>query len=266
MNRKLLLYLLILLLIFTSIWVVFTLFPIIPGKSKHILSVEKESRLGDRIVNEALRKDPLFKEIHSEFADSCIEIIKERLLIALGVSAYNYTFILVKDSKVNAFTLPGGYIIIYSGLIDFTESPEEIAAVIAHEMGHMEKRHVVSRLVKNLGISILLSGDKFVVGEIGKTATSTVFDRRQEKEADMFSMELLEKANIEPRTLAVFFRRINRTSWGYNNKNMEILMSHPHNDRRIKSALEYKPAKDFKSESFEIDWELFKKVLKEEEP
>ncbi|MFC1733700.1 M48 family metallopeptidase [candidate division KSB1 bacterium] len=262
MSRSLLINLIKLIVVFIGVWLIFTIFPVIPGKSKHLISVEKESKLGDKIVNEVLREDVSFNEINNTYTDSCINLITQRLIKALGPSAYHYTFIVIKDSKINAFTLPGGYIVIYSGLIDFIEKPEELAAVIAHEMGHMEKRHVVSRLVKNLGVSILLSGDKYVIGEIGKTAATTAFDRRQEKEADQFSMELLEKAEIEPRTLAVFFRRIKEEYRGFN-KNIEIIMTHPHHDRRIKAALEYKPAKDFKSKPIEIDWERLKKVLRD---
>ena len=263
MRSSTFLKLVLILVIFAGIWILFTLFPIIPVKSKQIISVESECKLGDKLVKEILKDDKNFKPIHKPYTDSCLRVIKDRLLTALGHTEYNYTFLLIENKEVNAYTLPGGYIVIYSGLIEMTDSPEELAAVIGHEMGHVEKRHIISRLMKNLGISVLLSGDTFVLGEIGKTAASTVFDRKQEKEADQFSLKLLDKAHIEPRMLAVFFRKINEDHDAFTN-NAEFLMSHPDLDSRIRMALEYKPEDNFKKEAFQLDWEKCKEEIKGE--
>ena len=65
---------------------------------------------------------------------------------------------------------------------------------------------MVSRLIKELGIEILTSGDPYVIGEVTGLLTSTSFDRKQEEEADLFAANLLETSSIEPRTLATLFR------------------------------------------------------------
>ena len=73
-------------------------------------------------------------------------------------------------------------------------------------------------------------------------------------------MQLLEKAGISPRVIAAFFRKLNRENLNYNEK-IEFLMSHPHNNARIKRSLEYKPSYDFKTLPFDLDWNKIKEGL-----
>ncbi|MBA3899134.1 MAG: M48 family metallopeptidase [Bacteroidetes bacterium] len=256
-----------LILIFAGVWAAFILIPISFEKPELQLSVANEEKLGDLIVAQIISLDKSLKIVRNPGLDSAMNIIVNRLTEVAGPTDYNYKIKVVENEQINAFTLPGGNIFIYSGLIDFSEHPEEVAAVLAHELGHVEKRHVVSRLVKELGISLLLTvltgADNVLTNEIGRTALSTVFDRNQEHEADYFALEMLEKANINPKVMATFFRRLNEKLGGYN-KNLEMLMTHPHNNSRIKSALEYETAPDFKSVTLGLDWKKVKLSLNQE--
>ncbi len=169
---------------------------------------------------------------------------------------------MVFDSDmINAFTVPGGNILISTGLIGFCDSPEELAAVIAHEMGHVEERHVVSRLLKELGIEILTSGDQYVIGEVSGLLTSTSFDRKQEEEADLFAANLLESSSIEPRTLATFFRKLEEEMDNELMQHFEIISTHPNFRSRIREALSFKPAKDFEAEAIDLDWGIIRAEL-----
>ena len=129
---------------------------------------------------------------------------------------------------------------------------------MAHEIGHAENKHVVKRLAKELGVALLFSilsgGDAVVLNEVARTATSTVFDREQEREADDYCMSLMEKAKLNPKSLATFFRRVDEMTGDVDN-NMEIIMTHPNNNSRIKNALEYKLKPNFKTESFNMNWQ-----------
>ena len=148
---------------------------------------------------------------------------------------------------------------IFTGLIGYCENPEELAAVMAHEIAHVEKRHVLKRLIKEIGMGVLFGDDQVIIGEIGKTAASTVFDRQQEREADEVGMQILERCNISPRAIASLFRRLARKS----NKDAEvlaILSTHPHNNSRVKASLEYKLAVDFKEVPFGLDWERVRDI------
>ena len=121
--------------------------------------------------------------------------------------------------------------------------------VLAHEMGHVEKRHTVDRLVREFGLSILFSimtgGDSVLLSDVYQTLISTGFSRSQEKEADQFALELLEDANISPKSIASFFRKLNRENLAYNEK-IELIMTHPHNKARIKASLAYDVDVDLK--------------------
>ena len=132
---------------------------------------------------------------------------------------------------------------------------------MAHEIGHVEQRHVISRLVKELGIEILTSGDQFVIGELTGLITSTSFDRKQEEEADLFAAKLLETSSIEPRFLATFFRKLEEEIDNELMQQFEIISTHPNFRYRIREALSYKPAKDFDAKAIELDWELIRDEL-----
>ena len=129
---------------------------------------------------------------------------------------------------------------------------------MAHEIGHVEHRHVVSKLIKELGISLLFTiisgGDPFLLTDLFRNTASTAFDRSYEKEADQFALNLLEEAKISPTAMASFFRKLNRENLGYDEK-MEFLMTHPHNNARIKRALNHKTRDAFESQRFELNWE-----------
>ncbi len=249
----------ILLGIFGLIWLVASLFSFYP-ENPQLLSIEKEQRLGEAYVDLILL-NPMFQELGDDKIDSSIQVIGDRLSGGLNQSEFDYRFIVIDSEMINAFTVPGGNILISTGLIGFCESPEELSAVIAHEMGHVEKRHVVARLIKELGIEILTSGDPYVLGEVTGMLTSTRFDRKQEEEADLFACQLLEDANIEPRTLATLFRKLEEETGNELLEHFEIISTHPNFNSRIREVLTYMPEDGFTEEPFALDWEEIKSGL-----
>ncbi len=222
------------------------------------ISVANEEKLGKVLVDDVLLNDSKIKLETNPIVDSAVQAITKRLVKSIGLTDYQYTIRVIKSEEINAFTMPGGNIFVYTGLLKFAESPDEVAAVLAHEIGHAENKHVVKRLAKELGVALLFSilsgGDAVVLNEVARTATSTVFDREQEREADDYCMSLMEKAKLNPKSLATFFRRVDEMTGDVDN-NMEIIMTHPNNNSRIKNALEYKLKPNFKTESFNMNWQ-----------
>ena len=258
MQRTILRDLLVLLGVFGLIWLVFSLFSY--PEDPQLLSIHKEEKLGEAYVDLILL-NPMFEEFKNRQVNSAVRVIGDRLEEGLEDSEYNYRFVVFDSDMINAFTVPGGNILISTGLIGFCDSPEELAAVIAHEMGHVEERHVVSRLLKELGIEILTSGDQYVIGEVTGLLTSTSFDRKQEEEADLFAAKLLESSSIEPRTLATFFRKLEEEMDNELMQNFEIISTHPNFRSRIREALSFKPAKDFEAEAIDLDWGIIRAEL-----
>ena len=264
MKKSIWIDLLKLLAVFGAVWALFTFFPILKDAPEIKFSVESEEKLGDLIVENIFKNDPAYKEIKNPALDSAVNIISKRLLEKTGLTDYQYHIRVIDNPQVNAFTLPGGNIFILSGLIKFSENPEEVAAVLSHEIGHVEKRHVVSNLLRELGLALitgaLTNGDPVIITEIGKTLLSAKFSRDQEAEADQYGLKLLEDASVTPQAMASFFRRIEREKGTYD-KELEILMSHPNVNSRIKASLEYKTAPTFKSKEFNLDWKAVKESL-----
>jgi predicted Zn-dependent protease len=232
-------------------------------KKTSLISFEQEIALGELVaahIISAQYKEPLT----SKTIDSMMWAVSKRLQQQIPATAYDYTIVVLDDPQVNAFTIPGGNIYVFKGLISFCDSPEQLAAVLAHEMGHVEKRHTVDRLVREFGLSILFSimtgGDSVLLSDVYQTLISTGFSRSQEKEADQFALELLEDANISPKSIASFFRKLNRENLAYNEK-IELIMTHPHNNARIKASLAYEVDVDFKEIPLDLNWEKIKRAL-----
>jgi len=225
------------------------------------LSVEDEVKLGEMIMEMYLSDKRL---VQNPTLDSALSDVVERLNEGLLESEYRFTYYVVAFDEVNAMTFPGANIVVNSGLIEFSESPEELAAVMAHELGHAQLRHVVDRFTAQIGVSVLLSiltgGDASLVHEIISMLVSSAFSRSQEAEADLFGMELLEKVHIDPKSMGVFFERLNAEELSYDQR-LELIMSHPHNNARIEVNEAYRVKDDFSSQPLPIDWKRVKSSL-----
>lgn len=115
-------------------------------------------------------------------------------------------------SMMNAFAAPGERIVVGKKLIDFVKSPEELAGVIAHEMGHGIKMHPEAGIVRSIGISAAISiafgGAAGSLGDIGAVLLQLKYSRTAETQADKIALEILEKAQIPAKPFAAFFTRL----------------------------------------------------------
>lgn len=128
---------------------------------------------------------------------------------------YNYRFSILNEASTNAFALPGGYIVIHSGLILEAESAEELLGVIAHEMAHVNQQHGIRNVIGSAGIyliaSILIGDANGVIATLAAMAPFLInqsYSRKFEKEADLLGHQALVEARIHPRGLASFFEKL----------------------------------------------------------
>lgn len=145
---------------------------------------------------------------------AALEVLAGRLASHIDTE---YVFdVTVADSPVNnAFAVPGGHIVVMRGLLDTLESPEELAGILAHEMGHVTERHPLAGAIRVIGISLLLDlvvgGDSSIVDalvQLGGTLIAFSYSREDERTADAIALEILRKAAISPRGLNLFFERL----------------------------------------------------------
>ena len=241
---------------FLAIWLVFTLIPWDEAESPLDYPLDKEEALGEVLIETIVSDNPDEPLVQHDFVDSTIYAIASRLLQNLDSTDYQYRFYVLETSNINAFALPGGHIVIHSELIEFAEGPEEVAAVLAHEIGHIENKHVIKRLGKEFGIQllfgILTGGDPMIISEISKSATSTYFDRQQEKDADEFALDLLVKSEINPMYLGTFFRRLKRK---YPSElEIDVFQTHPNTSSRIQDSFRYANDTTITTTPFDIEW------------
>ncbi len=109
---------------------------------------------------------------------------------------------------VNAVTLPGGRIVVFDGLVRAAKSPDELAGVIGHEIGHAKHRDVMESLLRQVGLSVLLGGLDGNIGGYANTLLASSYSRGAETRADQFSIAALKSARITPIPTADFFRRL----------------------------------------------------------
>lgn len=128
-------------------------------------------------------------------------------------SRFQYEVHIAEDPTPNAFALPGGIIVVHTGLIAVTKRPEELAGVLAHEVQHVERRHSLRGMVKELGwrgLWAVAMGD--VAGSMAGQAvvelTSLQFSRDHEREADLYGLDALVAAGIDPSGLPAFFKTL----------------------------------------------------------
>ncbi len=228
-----------------------------------LISYEQEIALGE-LIDEYIISSQYKEPLTNKTIDSMMWAVGKRLQEQIPTSEYDYNIIVLDNAQINAFTIPGGNIYVFSGLISFCDSPEQLAAVLAHEMGHVEKRHTVDRLAREFGLSVLFSimtgGDTVLLSDLYQTLISSGFSRSQEKEADQFALNLLEDASISPKSIASFFRKLNRENLAYD-ENIELVMTHPHNNTRIKASLNHEVDETFKEIPFNLNWEEIKAAL-----
>lgn len=155
-------------------------------------------------------------------------------------SKYDYEVHIAQDPTPNAFALPGGIIVVHTGLIELTSSAEELAGVLAHEVQHVELRHSLRGLIKELGLRGLWA---FVLGDIGGSLagqaavelTSLQFSRDDEREADAHGFEALVRAGIDPAGMPAFFKALSQSA---GTQAPAFLSTHPLSEERERELRE----------------------------
>lgn len=157
--------------------------------------------------------------------------VANRLAKASG-SEYELKFIYTSNPMANAFAAPGGYIVVYRGLLEAAETPEELAGVIAHEISHVNHRHSTRALMRHVSAQTLL---RLMAMDSAGTPTamagavdlgSLAHRRGDEEQADREAVALLARAGISPKGLSTFFRRLDRRGQG-RSMTMTYFSSHP---------------------------------------
>jgi predicted Zn-dependent protease len=205
-----------------------------------------EKRLGDAAIRQlAPEEDRCDDPVKAE----AVETIVRRLAAARGASPYEYELVLA-SGMLNAFAAPGGRMLVFDELIGMTESPEELAGVLAHEIEHVERRHSTRALFRDLTVGIIQAA---VTGDLANgafamdgaaTLATLAHHRDEELEADAGGLDLLRAAEIDPAGMITMFEKFAKLE-GSGSDAASYLSTHPATrDRiqRLRALVEEKPA------------------------
>ena len=203
-----------------------------PQAAADMLPVETERHLGAALAA-AYLADTI--PVAGGPAVDAVQLIVDRLATVADTRGTTFTVHVVENDQINALALPGGQIVVFTGLLREASGPEEVAAVLAHEIQHVIRRHGVKRLVQQYGSAALI-GMAIGRGKGGRLAghagemVQLSYDREQEAEADRDGLSLLHRAALPPEAMVLFFERLIRADPV---TVPEFLSTHPDTARRI---------------------------------
>jgi len=208
----------------------------------NIFTIEDDKALGKKVAKkieaDTSDQDVLDTTAYSE-AYNYLFRIRDKILSS-GKVQYRDEFVwrtrIIDDTTLNAFCAPGGYIYVYTGLIKYLDSEEELAGVIAHEIAHADKRHVTDQLTKKYGISVLLDvvlgEDRGTLVQIANGLAQLKFSRNNESEADEYSVIYMCPTDYQADGAAGFFQKLlNQGQTGP----PQFLSTHPSPDNRVEA-------------------------------
>ncbi|MCM2371815.1 M48 family metallopeptidase [Aporhodopirellula aestuarii] len=174
------------------------------------LPVSIDAQIGDAAMDSMDLGGP---EVDDPVVIAALESIVDRLAPTAAVEGIDFRVHVVDSPEVNAFALPGGNMVVYTGLIRDAETAEQMAAVLAHEMSHATLRHGLQRIGQSLGIwagvSLLIGDLSGLMGagvDMLQIASVNSYSRAHENEADEEGIRMLYAAEINPAAMADLFQ------------------------------------------------------------
>lgn len=185
------------------------------------------------------------------------------LLVKQVKSPYRFQVIVLDVEMVNALAAPGGRIVVFSKLLTEAKSADEVAGVLAHEMGHVISRHPTEAVARSMGISlvfnVLLGGmGTGATGAVGQAMISSAYSRDAERNADNIALDILGGAQISPKGFAEFFERLGKKEGGAL-KALSFISSHPPSEERAEAARK-DVATNVRSALSESDWKSLQAI------
>ncbi len=220
----------------------------IPGLASVVtphVPVSWEARLG-WTVSEHLA--PAEKRCTEATRVQVVRDIADTLLAPAQNSPYTFRVVVVNSPSVNALAAPGGYVVVFRGLLEVTQSAEELAGVLAHEFQHILLRHSTRALLRYASTGLLVAA---VTGDISGAMAFGVegarllgelrYSRQDEDEADREGLRMLVRAGVDPAGMIAFFETLEHTQ-RTGPALPPYLSSHPTPERRIQRLRALAPA------------------------
>ena len=215
------------------------------GRKSHVgMSTEQEAALGFQTYQQVLSQA---RTVDSGPELQAVKTVANRLARATGEGGQNYQWevSLIDDQQVNAFCLPGGKIVVYTGILPVAQNDAALATVMGHEMAHATSRHGAQRVLQQnlaqtamMGVAVSLSDmdygqQRAVMGALGAGAQFGIlmpFGRKHESEADQIGLMYMARAGYDPQESLRFWERMEQAGRA---APPEFLSTHPSHGTRI---------------------------------
>lgn len=211
------------------------------------LTNETEKKLGKVFLDFVLQSE---NEIKNPLIIKSVDSIVSHICINNNIAKDRITIHVIQKDEINAFAMPDGHLILYTGLIQNSENPEELTGVLCHELAHIQLNHVMKKLLSEMGLSVLITlssgnGSPVIVKEALKKLSSITYERGLEKEADLKAVDYMIEANVNPSPFANFLYRQSLNDHE-SSKYFQWISSHPDSKERSVYILEYSKKKNLK--------------------
>lgn len=244
------------------------------------LPPQMEKRIGEQVMQEIRLREPTYLD-DPEVA-GYLNRLGRRLTSKTEEVKQDFEFFALRDSTLNAFAMPGGYIGVHTGLISAAQSESELASVLAHEISHVTQRHLARMVAKqnqaqlasllSIAVAVLAARSNpnvavgaAVAGEAAGLQQQLNYSRDFEREADRFGLQLLEKAGFDVRDMASFFERLQKYGRLYENNAPSYLRTHPLTTERISDMENRIQSRPYRQVADSLDFQLVRAKLKTQE-
>ena len=215
-----------------------------PVPLRAMMSIEKERELGDKLLKTVEAQVHLIKDPE---VVGYVKGVGDKLLEHIDNKYFDYRFFVIQDSGINAFAMPGGLIFVHSGLLEAIDNEDQLACVLAHEIGHVQGRHIARRMEGmqkvNIATAAVAIAGLFLGSQAGSAvlATSSAlnatiglkYSREDEEEADRRAYQSLCSAGYSPKGLLEVMKKIQQYRWLGNDAIPSYLETHPTSSQRI---------------------------------
>jgi predicted Zn-dependent protease len=220
-------------------------------RTQHVkLSEEQQTQLGDQQYEKTLQQDRA-RIISSGAGYAQVQRVAKRIEAVAGRDkpAFQWRVTLLQKDEANAYCLPGGKIVVYTGILPVTGNDAALATVLGHEVAHATAEHSAERIEREHltkiaaaiiagGVAVTPRGYLRVTALLG-TADSLPFSRSQESEADHIGLVYMARAGYDPHEAVAFWKRMQRASRG--KEPPEFASDHPSDEHRIERIEHWMP-------------------------
>jgi predicted Zn-dependent protease len=228
----------------------------IAGWAADRISIEQETRFGAQLFEQ---RQAALKLLYG----APLKMVNDIGVKLAQGSRFQYRFYVADDRSVNAYAMPGGFIVVHSGLLALADNADEVAGVLAHEISHVEKRHSLTAMAQSAGLYAtvaILFGDFGRIAGAGADLLSLKFSRDHERQADSTGLGLLVRAGMEPAAMAAFFRKMAAQGGGV----PAFLSTHPASEERfadIERAVKALPEAARHARPLDVDYAAIRAAL-----